>query len=62
MYDLRAEIKKYCYDDCLVLATAFSSFNELMLNELVGDNVKGIVPHQYKILVDFITLPQLVIY
>ena len=23
LYDLRREMKKYCYDDCCILATAF---------------------------------------
>ena len=62
LYDLPNEIKKYCYDDCYVLSTAFSRFNESMMNELVRSNVKGIVPHQFTILADFITLPRLVIH
>ena len=33
-----------------------------MMNELVRSNVKGIVPHQFTILTDFIMLPQLVIH
>ena len=33
-----------------------------MINELIKSNVKDIVPHQYTILADFITLPQLVIH
>ena len=33
-----------------------------MINEFLRDDVKDIVPHQYTILADFITLPQLVIY
>ena len=60
-YDLRREMKKYCYHVCYVLATAFGQFNESMINELIKSNVKDIVPHQYTILADFITLPQLVI-
>ena len=61
-YELRNEMKKYCYDDCNVLATAFGRFNESMISELVRSNMVGIVPHQYTILADFITLPQLVIH
>ena len=61
-YDFRREMKKYCYDDCYVLATAFGRFNESMINELIESNVKDIVCHQYTILADFITLPQLVIH
>ena len=49
VYDLRNEMKKHCYDNCYVLSTAFSRFNESMMNELVGSNVKGIVPHQFTI-------------
>ena len=33
-----------------------------MISELIRSNVVDIVPHQYTILVDFITLPQLVIH
>ena len=62
LYDLRCEMKKYCYDDCHVLATAFARFNGSMINELLRDDVNDIVPHQYTILADFITLPQLVIH
>ena len=62
VYDLRNEMKKYCYDDCYVLSTAFSCFNESMMNELLRSNVKDIVPHQFTILADFVTLPQLVIH
>ena len=62
LYDLHNEMKKYCYDDCYVLSTAFSRFNESMMNELVRSNVKGIVPHQFTIFADFIALPQLVIH
>ena len=61
-YDLRKEMKRYCYDDCYVLANAFGRFNESMISELLKSNVKDIVPHQYTILADFITLPQLVIH
>ena len=61
-YKLRKEMKKCCYDNCYILATAFSCFNESMIGELIGSNVKGIAPHQYMILADFITLPQLVIH
>ena len=57
-YDLQKEMKRYCY----MLANAFGCFNESMISELLKSNVKDIVPHQYMILADFITLPQLVIY
>ena len=33
-----------------------------MIGELTRSNIKGIVPHQYTTLADFITLPQLVIH
>ena len=55
-------MKKYCYDDWHILATAFARFNGSMINGLLRDDVKDIVPHQYTILADFITLPQLVIH
>ena len=55
-------MKKYCYDDCNVLAMAFGRFNESMIGELIRSNMTDIVPHQYTILTDFITLPQLVIH
>ena len=45
-----------------MLATAFGRFNESMINELIKSNVKDIIPYQYTILPDFITLPQLVIH
>ena len=61
-YDLRKLMKRYCYDDRYVLANAFGRFNESMISELLKSNVKDIVPHQYMILADFITLPQLVIH
>ena len=62
IYDLRSEMVKYCYDDCFVLASAFSHFNELMIRELKSSGVVGIVEHDYTILADFITLPQMVIH
>ena len=62
IYDLRSEMVKYCYDDCFVLASAFSRFNELMIRELKSSGVVGIVEHDYTILADFITLPQMVIH
>ena len=62
VYDLCREMLKYCYDDCLVLATAFSKFNESMIMELKSTGVKGIIDHDYTILADFITLPQMVIH
>ena len=40
LYDLRGEMLKYCYDDCLVLATAFSKFNESMIMELKSTGIK----------------------
>ena len=45
LYDLCREMLKYCYDDCFVLATAFSKFNELMIMELKSTGVKGIIDH-----------------
>ena len=60
LYDLRHEMEKYCYDDYHVLAATFSQFNESMINKLLRDNAKYIVPHQYTILADFTMLPQLV--
>ena len=62
VYNLRKEMIKYCYDDCLVLASAFSRFNESMINELKGSGVTNIVQHDFTILAYFITLPQLVIH
>ena len=62
VYNLRKEMIKYCYDDCLVLASAFSCFNESMINELKGSGVTDIVQHDFTILANFITLPQLVIH
>ena len=61
-YDLRKEMIKYCYDDCFVLASAFSRFNESMIKELKDSGVKDIIKHDFTILADFITLPQLIIY
>ena len=61
-YDIKKEMKRYCYDDCYVLANVFGHFNKSMINELVKSNLKDIVPHQYTILANFITLPQLVIH
>ena len=61
-YDLRKEMKKYCYDDCFLLLTAFGYFNKSMIQELLNKGIEGIVQHQYTILVDTITLPQLVIH
>ena len=57
VYDLQHEMKNYCYDDCHILATAFSRFNEPIISELMRDKVINIVPHKYTILADFITLP-----
>ena len=62
LYDMRREMTKYCYDDCYVLATAFGRFNESMINELIRLNIRDIIPHQYTVLVDFVTLPQLAIH
>ena len=62
LYDLRREMLKYCYDDCFVLATAFSKFNESIIMELKSTGVKGIIDHDYTILADFIMLPQMVIH
>ena len=61
-YDLRKEMIKYCYDDCFVLASVFSRFNESMIKELKDSGVKDIIEHDFTILADFITLPQLVIH
>ena len=62
LYDLHCEMLKYCYDDCFVLAAGFSKFNESMIMELKSAGVKGIIDHDYTILADFITLPQMVIH
>ena len=62
LYDMRHEMKRYCYDDCNVSATAFGRFNESMINELIRLNIRDIIPHQYTVLVDFVTLPQLAIH
>ena len=61
-YDLREEMVRYCYDDCLVLRDAFNLFNASMIKELRDSNVRGLVEHMYTILADFITLPQMVIH
>ena len=61
-YVLREEMIKYCYDDCNVLSSAFSKFNKSMIIELKNSGVVDIVDHQYTILADFITLPQMVIH
>ena len=53
---------KYCYDDCLVLASAFSRFNESMIKELKRSGVDDIVDHDFTIIADFMTLPQLVVH
>ena len=34
LYKLRSEMLKYCYDDCFVLSTTFTHFNESMICEL----------------------------
>ena len=39
VYDLHGKMRKYCYDDCHVLSTAFSRFNKSMINELKKSNV-----------------------
>ena len=36
LYDLRCETKKYCYDDCHVLATAFSIFKVIRFDPLAS--------------------------
>ena len=61
-YDLRGEMVKYCYDDCFVLASAFSQFNQSMICELKSSGIDDIIDHDFTILADFITLPQLVIH
>ena len=33
VYSLHQEMIKYCYDDCLVLVSAFLRFNESMIKE-----------------------------
>ena len=60
VYNLRQEMIKYCYDDCLVLAVTFSCFNESMINELKKSGIEGIVYHDFTIIADFMTLLQLV--
>ena len=54
--------EKYCHDKCYVLGTEFGRFNESMINELIRSNVRDIIPHQYTVLADFVTLPQSVIH
>ena len=61
-YVLRKEMIKYCFDNCFVLATVFNKFHESMIEELKKTGVKGIVDHEFTIIADFITLPQLVIH
>ena len=61
-YNLHERMIKYCYDDCFVLAAAFTKFNESMILELRSTGVEGIIDHDYTILADFITLPQMVIH
>ena len=61
-YNLRSEMLKYCYDDCLLLSIAFTRFNESMICELKQAGVTGIIDHEFTILADFITLPQMVIH
>ena len=62
MYNLHQEMIKHCYDDCLVLASAFSRFNESMIKELKNSGMGGIVDHDFTKIADFMTLPQLVIH
>ena len=62
IYNLHEEMIKYCYDECFVLASAFPHFNESMIKELRSSGVLGIVKHDYMILADYITLPQMVIH
>ena len=59
-YNLRSEMLKYCYDDCLVLSTTFTHFNESIICELKQSGVTGIIDHEFTILANFITLPQMV--
>ena len=61
-YDLREKMVKYCYDDCFVLASAFSLFNQSMICELKSSGTDDIIDHDFTILANFITLPQLVIH
>ena len=46
-YNLHEEMIKYCYDDCFVLAAAFTKFNESMILELKSTGVEGIIDHDY---------------
>ena len=62
MYNLCEEMKKYCYDDCYVLSTTFGKCNESMIKELKKSGIDGIIDHQFTILADFVTLPQMVIH
>ena len=62
LYNLCSEMLKYCYDDCFMLSTAFTHFNEFMICELKQSGVTGIIDHEFTILGDFITLPQMVIH
>ena len=61
-YNLHSEMLKYCYADCLVPSTAFTHFNTSMICELKQSGVTGIINHEFTILADFITLPQMVIH
>ena len=61
-YNLCSEMLKYCYDDCLMLSTTFTCFNKSMICELKQSGVTGIIDHEFTILADFITLPQMVIH
>ena len=61
-YNLHSEMLKYCYDNCFMLSTVFTRFNESMICELKQSGVTGIIDHEFTILADFITLPQMVIH
>ena len=61
-YNLCKEMLKYCYDNCFMLSTTFTRFNESMIGELKQTSIRGIFEHEFTMLVDFITLPQMIIH
>ena len=61
-YNLCKEMLKYSYDNCFMLSTTFTHFNESMIGELKQTSVCGIVEHEFTMFADFITLPQMIIH
>ena len=51
-----------CCMTYVIWQQCFRKFNESMIMELKSTGVKGIIDHDYTILADFITLPQMVIH